>query len=39
MKALIEKKEEVVEEVIDYEMPKAENIGTNLGDLFKNIKF
>lgn len=39
MKALIEKKEEVVEEVVDYEIPKAENIGTNLGDLFKNIKF
>ena len=37
MKALIEpKEEEVVEKV---EIPKAENIGTNLGDLFKNIKF
>lgn len=35
MKALIEPKEEVVEKV---EIPKAENIGTNLGDLFKNIK-
>ena len=36
MKALIEpKEEEVVEKV---EIPKAENIGTNLGDLFKNIK-
>ena len=36
MKALIEKKEEeVVEKVV---IPKAENIGTNLGDLFKNIK-
>ena len=35
MKALIEPKEEVVEEV---EIPVAENIGTNLGDLFKNIK-
>ncbi len=38
MKALLEKKEEVVEEEIDYEIPKAENIGTSLGDLFKNIK-
>ena len=36
MKALIEPKEkEVVEKV---ELPKAENIGTNLGDLFKNLK-
>lgn len=35
MKALIEPKEEVVEKV---EIPKAENIGTNLGDLFKNIQ-
>lgn len=36
MKALIEpEEEEVVEEV---EIPVAENIGTNLGDLFKNIK-
>ena len=35
MKALIEPKEEVVEKV---EIPKVENIGTNLGDLFKNIK-
>lgn len=36
MKALIEpKEEEAVEKV---EIPKAENIGTNLGDLFKNIK-
>lgn len=34
MKALIEPKEEVVEKV---EIPKAENIGTSLGDLFKNI--
>ena len=38
IKALLEKKEEVVEEVIDYKLPKAENIGTSLGDLFKNIK-
>lgn len=36
MKALIEPEEEVIEEV---EIPAAENIGTNLGDLFKNIKF
>ena len=36
MKALIEpEEEEVVEEV---ELPEAENIGTSLGDLFKNIK-
>ena len=37
MKALIEKvEEEVIEEVV--EIPVAENIGTSLGDLFKNIK-
>ena len=35
MKALIEPEEEVVPEV---EIPEAENIGTSLGDLFKNIK-
>ena len=35
MKALIEPEEEVVEEV---EIPTAEAIGTNLGDLFKNLK-
>ena len=35
MKALEEEKEEVVEKV---EIPKAEKIGTSLGDLFKNIK-
>jgi len=35
MKVLIEPKEEVVEKVV---IPKAENIGTSLGDLFKNIK-
>lgn len=37
MKALeeVEKEEEVVEKVV---IPKAENIGTNLGDLFKNLK-
>ena len=37
MKALLEpKEEEIVEEVV--EIPVAENIGTSLGDLFKNIK-
>lgn len=35
MKALIEPEEEVVEEVV---IPKSENIGTSLGDLFKNIQ-
>ena len=35
MKALIEPEEDVVETV---EIPKAEEIGTSLGDLFKNIK-
>ncbi len=35
MKALIEPKEEVVEKV---ELPEAEEIGTSLKDLFKNIK-
>lgn len=35
MKALEEVEEEVIEKV---EIPKAENIGTNLGDLFRNIK-
>lgn len=35
MKALIEPEEEVIEVV---EIPQAENIGTSLGDLFKNIK-
>jgi len=35
MKALEEVKEEVEEKV---DIPKSENIGTNLGDLFKNIK-
>lgn len=35
IKALIEPKEEVVEKV---EIPKSENIGTSLGELFKNIK-
>lgn len=38
MKALIEKEEEkVVEEKVA--IPKSENIGTSLGELFKNIKF
>ncbi len=36
IKALIEKEEEDVVEKVD--IPKAENIGTSLGDLFKNIK-
>ncbi len=37
MKALLEpKEEEIVEEVV--EIPVAKNIGTSLGDLFKNIK-
>lgn len=36
MKALEEKEEE--EEDIKVEIPKSENIGTSLGDLFKNIK-
>lgn len=35
MKALIEPEEEVIEEV---EIPEAENIGTSLGDLFKNLQ-
>ena len=35
IKALIEPEEEVVEEV---EIPESEEIGTSLGDLFKNIK-
>lgn len=36
IKALIEKEEEEVVEKV--EIPKAENIGTSLGDLFKNLK-
>ena len=36
MKALEEQKEE--EEQIKVEIPKSEDIGTNLGDLFKNIQ-
>ncbi|WP_461809965.1 S1 RNA-binding domain-containing protein [Faecalimonas sp.] len=35
MKALIEPEEEVIEEV---EIPETEEIGTSLGDLFKNIQ-
>ena len=35
MKALAEPEEEIIEEI---EIPEAENIGTSLGDLFKNIK-
>ena len=35
MKALEEREEAPVEKV---EIPKSENIGTNLGDLFKNLK-
>ena len=35
IKALIEPEEEVVEEV---EIPESEDIGTGLGDLFKNIR-
>ena len=35
IKVLIEPEEEVVEEV---EIPKSEEIGTSLGDLFKNIQ-
>lgn len=35
MKALIEPEEEVVEKV---EIPESEDIGTSLGDLFKNLK-
>ncbi len=43
IKALLAKPVEVkaekpVEEVIDYKLPKSENIGTSLADLFKNIK-
>ena len=38
IKVLIEKEKKEEEEVVKVEIPKAENIGTNLGDLFKNIK-
>ena len=37
MKALEVVEEEVVEEKV--EIPEAEEIGTSLGDLFKNFKF
>ena len=36
MKALEEVQEEPVEKV---EIPKSENIGTSLGDLFEDLKF
>ena len=36
MKALEEREEAPVEKVV---IPKSENIGTSLGDLFKNLKF
>lgn len=39
MKALIEPKEEEKEVPEKMELPKSEDIGTSLGDLFKNIKF
>ena len=38
IKALIEKEKEEEEPAAKVEIPKAENIGTSLGDLFKNIK-
>lgn len=38
IKALIEKEKEEEEEAAKVEIPKAENIGTSLGDLFKNIQ-
>ena len=38
MKALMEVPEEEEEEVIDYELPEAEEATTTLGSLFKNIK-
>ena len=38
IKALLVPQEEVIEEEV-VELPVAENIGTSLGDLFKNIKF
>ena len=38
IKALIEKQQEEEEEAAKVEIPKAENIGTSLGDLFKNIQ-
>jgi len=38
IKALIEKEQEKEEVAAKVEIPKAENIGTSLGDLFKNLK-
>lgn len=38
IKALIEKEKEEEETAAKVEIPKAENIGTSLGDLFKNMK-
>ena len=38
IKALIEKEKEEEEVAAKVEIPKAENIGTSLGELFKNIK-
>ncbi len=38
IKALIEKEKKEEEEAVKVEIPKAENIGTSLGDLFKNIQ-
>lgn len=38
IKALIEKEKEEEEAAAKVEIPKAENIGTNLGELFKNLK-
>ena len=38
IKALIEKEKQEEEVAAKVEIPKAENIGTSLGDLFKNIK-
>ena len=38
IKVLIEKEKKEEEAAIKVEIPKAENIGTSLGDLFKNIK-
>lgn len=37
MKALIEEQQK--EEEVAVEIPEAENIGTSLGDIFKNLKF
>ena len=38
IKVLIEKEKKEEEAAVKVEIPKAENIGTNLGDLFKNIQ-